>query len=75
MKKPVGTPAPPVQKPDRFWRWFAVAVFAMIAIPFLISIVGLLAAIAIPNFIKARAQSQENAQPRRRRVSHTKSFL
>ncbi len=62
VKKPVGTPTPPVQKPDRFWRWFAVAVFALIAIPFLISIVGLLAAIAIPNFIKARAQSQENAR-------------
>jgi tetratricopeptide (TPR) repeat protein len=54
--------APPIQKPDRFWRWFAVAVFAMIAIPFLISIVGLLAAIAIPNFVKARAQAQANAR-------------
>ena len=61
VTKPVGIPTPPVQKPDRFWRWFAVAVFAIIAIPFLISIVGLLAAIAIPNFIKARAQS-ENAR-------------
>jgi type II secretory pathway pseudopilin PulG len=54
--------APPIQKPDRFWRWFAVAVFALISIPFLISIVGLLAAIAIPNFIKARAKAQENAR-------------
>ena len=62
VKRPVGVPVPLVQKPDRFWRWFAVAVFAMIAIPFLISIVGLLAAIAIPNFVKARAQSQENAR-------------
>jgi serine/threonine protein kinase/type II secretory pathway pseudopilin PulG len=62
MKRPVGAPVPPVQKPDRFWRWFAVAVFAMIAIPFLISIFGLLAAIAIPNFVKARAQAQANAQ-------------
>ena len=62
INKSVGTPAPPVQKPDRFWRWFAVAVFAMIAIPFLISIFGLLAAIAIPNFVKARAQAQANAQ-------------
>ena len=62
VNKPVAAPAPPVQKPDHFWRWFAVAVFAMIAIPFLISIVGLLAAIAIPNFVKARAQSQENAR-------------
>jgi len=51
-------PAPSIQKPDHFWRWFAVAVFAMIAIPFLISIVGLLAAIAIPNFVKARERAQ-----------------
>jgi serine/threonine protein kinase len=52
----------PRQKPDRFWRWFAVVVFAMVAIPFLISIVGLLAAIAIPSFVKARVKAQENAE-------------
>jgi type II secretory pathway pseudopilin PulG len=34
----------------------------MIAIPFLISILGLLAAIAIPNFVKGRAMAQENAR-------------
>lgn len=62
LKKPVNTLAPPVLKPDRFWRWFAVAVLAMIAIPFLISILGLLAAIAIPNFVKGRAMAQENAR-------------
>jgi hypothetical protein len=62
VNKSVAAPVPPVQKPDRFWRWFAVAVFAMIAIPFLISIVGLLAAIAIPNFVKARARAQSIAQ-------------
>ena len=62
VNKPAGASVQPVQKPDRFWRWFAVAVFAMIAIPFLISIIGLLAAIAIPSFAKARAQSQENAR-------------
>ena len=62
VNKPVVAPAPPAQKPDRFWRWFAVAVFAMIAIPFLISIVGVLAAVAIPNFVKARKQAQENAR-------------
>ena len=39
-----------------------MAVFALISIPFLISIVGLLAAIAIPNFVKARQQAQENAR-------------
>jgi hypothetical protein len=54
VNKPVAAPALRVRKPDRFWRWFAVTVLAMIAIPFLISIVGLLAAIAIPNFIRAR---------------------
>ena len=62
VNKPAAAPAPPVQKPDHFWRWFAVAVFALISIPFLISIFGLLAAIAIPNFVKARAQSQANAR-------------
>ena len=48
-------------KPDHFWRWFAVAVFAFISIPAVIAIIGLLAAIAIPNFVKARAQAQANA--------------
>jgi serine/threonine protein kinase len=62
VNKSSDAPIQPVQKPDRFWRWFAVVVFAMIAIPFLLSIVGLLAAIAIPNFVKARAQAQENAR-------------
>jgi serine/threonine protein kinase/tetratricopeptide (TPR) repeat protein len=62
VNKPVPAPAPPAQKPDRFWRWFAVVVLAMISIPILISIIGLLTAIAIPNFVKARKQAQENAQ-------------
>jgi serine/threonine protein kinase len=63
MNKSVATLVPPmIQKPDRFWRWFAVAVFALISIPFLISILGILAAIAIPNFVKARAKAQENAR-------------
>jgi len=48
-------------KPDHFWRWFAVVVLAMIAVPFFISIVGLLTAIAIPNFVKARHTAQQNA--------------
>ena len=62
VKRPVDTPTPPVQKPDRFWRWFVVTTLAMIIVIFSIAILGLLAAIAIPNFIKARAQSQENAR-------------
>jgi len=52
---------PPDQKPDRFWRWIAVAVLALISIPIVIAILGLLAAIAIPNFVRARQQSQQNA--------------
>jgi serine/threonine protein kinase len=42
------------KKPDRFWRWFAVTVLAIITIPVFISILGMLAAIAIPAFVKAR---------------------
>jgi serine/threonine protein kinase/Tfp pilus assembly protein PilF len=52
---------PPIQKPDRFWRWIAVVVLAMMAIPIVIAIIGLFAAVAIPNFVKARQQSQQNA--------------
>ena len=47
------------QKPDRFWRWVVVTVLALIAIPIVIAILGLLAAIAIPNFIKARQNAQQ----------------
>ncbi len=53
--------SPPMRKPDHFWRWFAVAVFAFISIPVIIAIIGLLAAIAIPNFVKARQHSQQLA--------------
>jgi serine/threonine protein kinase/tetratricopeptide (TPR) repeat protein len=52
---------PPVQKPDRFWRWFAVVVLALIAIVVGIEMIGLFAAIAIPNFVKARQHSQQAA--------------
>jgi serine/threonine protein kinase len=52
--------APP--KPDRFWRWFAVVVLALIAIPVVIAILGMLAAIAIPNFVKARQRALANQQ-------------
>jgi hypothetical protein len=62
VNRPVGTIVPPIQKPDRFWRWFMVTTLAMIVVIFSIAILGLLAAIAIPNFVKARAQSQANAQ-------------
>jgi serine/threonine protein kinase/type II secretory pathway pseudopilin PulG len=62
VKKPVATNATlPILKPDRFWRWFAVVVLALISIPVAIAILGLLAAVAIPNFVRARQQSQQNA--------------
>src|ERR1039458_6016934 len=70
LKKTRGHSAPPpIQKPDRFWRWFAVAVFAFISIPFVIALFGLLAAIAIPNFVKGRAQAQANAQHAAQNIS------
>jgi serine/threonine protein kinase len=68
-QQPVGVAAAYAQaKPDRFWRWFAVAVLALIAIPVAIALLGMLAAIAIPNFVKARqralaAHEQQAALP------------
>jgi serine/threonine protein kinase/tetratricopeptide (TPR) repeat protein len=53
---------PPMQKPDHFWRWFfAVVIACLIFIPVAIAILGLLASIAIPNFVKARQHSQQLA--------------
>jgi serine/threonine protein kinase/type II secretory pathway pseudopilin PulG len=62
VNQPMAVSVPPVQKTDHFWRKFAVVVLALISIPIVIAILGLLAAIAIPNFVKARAQAQANAQ-------------
>ena len=58
---PVAPRTPPIPQPDRFWRWFAVTVLALISIPIAIAIIGLLVVVAIPNFVKARQQSQQNA--------------
>ena len=49
---------PPVQRPDRFWRRFAVVMACVMLIPMLIAILGLLMAIFIPAFQKARSQAQ-----------------
>jgi serine/threonine protein kinase len=70
-KEPAGVAAAPAQaKPDHFWRWFAVAVLALMMIPVGIAVLGLLLAIAVPSFSKARdaaRRTQEsamlNAQP------------
>ena len=56
---PIGTPtlmaaAPGAQRPDRFWRWFAVVVLALITVPVAVAVFGILAAIVIPNFVKPR---------------------
>ncbi len=44
-------------KPDRFWRWFAVVVLALISIPVAIAILGTLAAPGIPNFVRTRQRA------------------
>jgi len=65
--RPVTASAATAQlKPDRFWRWFGVAslvlLLALIAIPVAIAILGMLAAIVMPNFVKARHRAQANHQ-------------
>ncbi|MGZ4965495.1 MAG: serine/threonine-protein kinase, partial [Limisphaerales bacterium] len=56
-------PPPPVlPKPDRFWRRFAVVVLLLITIPIAIAIIGILAAIAIPSFVRAREHAQHSRQ-------------
>ncbi len=65
---PIG--APPVmaataaltQHPDRFWRRFAVVMACVVLIPVAIAILGILAAIAIPNFVKGRNQALAHRQ-------------
>ncbi|MFZ0829351.1 MAG: protein kinase [Verrucomicrobiia bacterium] len=63
VRSPAGASSstPPTPPPDRFWRRFAVVMACVILIPIVIAIIGLLAAIAIPNFVRARQQAQQNA--------------
>ena len=56
--QPAAATSPP---PDQFWRRFAVVLACVVLIPVAIAILGLLAAIAIPNFVRARQQSQQLA--------------
>ncbi len=53
--KPVGAATPAVAKPGRSWRWFAVAVLALILVPVGIAVVK--------NIGKSRDQAPANPQP------------
>jgi Tfp pilus assembly protein PilE len=54
---PNKTVPPLLNKSDTFLRWFAVTTLAMIVVLLIIAVLGLIAAVAIPNFIKAREKS------------------
>ena len=59
MRKRAAATVPPLlNKPDTFLRWFAVTTLAMIVVLFVIAVLGLIAAVAIPNFVKAREHAQ-----------------
>jgi tRNA A-37 threonylcarbamoyl transferase component Bud32/TM2 domain-containing membrane protein YozV len=51
--------APTASQPDRFWRRFAVVMACVVLIPVAIAILGMLAAIVIPNFVKGREHAKE----------------
>jgi competence protein ComGC len=54
---------PTVAQPvaNRAVPWIIVIVIAAVAVPIVLAVIGLLAAIAIPNFVKARQASQRAA--------------
>jgi len=60
---PPSLPRPGVAQaaPSRATPWIIIIVVAAIAVPVAIAVFGLLAAIAIPNFIKAKQASQRAA--------------
>jgi serine/threonine protein kinase len=61
---PIAPTTPPISQPDRFWRRFAVVTGCIVLIPIaiaIIAIIGMLAAIAIPNFVQGRQHAQEIA--------------
>jgi serine/threonine protein kinase len=49
---------PQIPQPDRFWRRFAVVMACVVLIPIVIAVLGMLVAIAIPNFVRARQHAQ-----------------
>jgi tRNA A-37 threonylcarbamoyl transferase component Bud32/type II secretory pathway pseudopilin PulG len=61
--KTVSVPGAPTQpSADRFWRRFAVTVFTFIALLILVPAIGILTAIALPAFLKARQRAQAAQQ-------------
>jgi tRNA A-37 threonylcarbamoyl transferase component Bud32 len=53
-KVPPRVPASPVSSKDRFWRKFAIAIAAIIAIPILIGIIAITAAVVYPALSHAK---------------------
>jgi serine/threonine protein kinase len=51
---PIASTTPPAPQPDRFGRRFAIVLACVVLITVAIAIIGILTAIAIPNFIKGR---------------------
>lgn len=58
---PIPQPTVAQSAPGRATPWIIIIVVAAIAVPVVIAMIGLLAAIAIPNFVKARQASQRAA--------------
>jgi hypothetical protein len=58
---PIPQPSAVPSAPSRATPWIIIIVIAAIAVPVVIAIIGLLAAIAIPNFVEARQASQRAA--------------
>jgi serine/threonine protein kinase len=57
-KRATGTVPPLLNKSETFLRWFAVTTLAMIVVLLVIAMLGLIAAVAIPSFVKAREHAQ-----------------
>lgn len=55
-------PVSPSAKPDHFWRKFAIVVIALISIPFVLALIGIFAAIAIPAFVHGRTEALKSRQ-------------
>ena len=59
--KPLKLPPPAPPAPKKGMPWYVGCLIAFAALFVVLPVVGLLAAIAIPSFVKARSTAQENA--------------